>query len=174
MKTINLIRNLNRHVFTWLLVAPVSLFSADTQINWTEPETYSDVDDGNYFSENLYERFSEEITDHISDEADHYLPSDYQLNLNIRDVDLAGEHEFWLGATYADTRIMRDIYPPRLKFEYTLKNGEGETVKKGMAQVTDQMYLWNVGATAYRTDRFYYEKELISDWMRRNLDDIAS
>lgn len=151
----------------------VAVQAAEVTVNWVEPMTYSDMDRGVTYSQSLFERFSERMESHISDEADRYLPPSYSLSLTVMDVDLAGEEEFWRGVDYSDVRIIRDIYPPRMKFQYQVKNDQGEIIKEGMSQVTDLNYLWNVARSVHQTDPFFYEKELISDWMRKTLSPLA-
>ncbi len=88
----------------------------------------------------------------------------------MRDVDLAGEVEPWVGGP-SDVRIVRDIYPPRLKFHYEVTDEEGEELREGLAQLTDMNFLW--GANRIRSsERFYYEKELFEDWARKALSDL--
>lgn len=150
----------------------ISLSAAEVKIDWEDPETFSDMEENGYFSERLFERFSEEFEEFVKEEVDEYLPEDAMLSMSVKDVDLAGEFEFWRGPDFDDVRIIKDIYPPRLKFNYSVKDAGGELVKEGMAQITDMAYLWNISNPVRRSDEFYFECELIEDWLRRKLDDI--
>lgn len=154
-----------------LLLAAAPASAAEVEINWHEPDRFSDLEEDGYYDEDLFRRFSREIRQVVEREADDLLPPDATLRIRFRDVDLAGEYEFWRVETQ-DVRIMRDIYPPRLKFEYTVLDARGNQVASGMAQITDVTYLWNIERSIHTHDEFFYEKDLIERWMNRHLDDV--
>ncbi|MFO7725203.1 MAG: DUF3016 domain-containing protein [Oceanipulchritudo sp.] len=157
---------------TGLIAFGSPLAAAEVKIDWEDPETFSDVEEYGYYSETLFERFSNKFEEFVKEEAAEYLPEEAKLALTVKDVDLAGEFEFWRGPDFDDVRIIKEIYPPRLKFDYALTDADGEVVREGLAQITDTTYLWNVANPGRRSDEFYYERELIEDWLRRELDDL--
>ena len=68
---------------------------------------------------------------------------------------------------YRDIRIMRDIYPPRISLQYTLKDAS-RIVSEGDARLSDTGYLHNIGLKS-DSDPLRYEKRLIDDWVKRQL-----
>ena len=150
-----------------------SLPAAEVKLEWEDPKTFSDMEEDGFYSEKLFTRFSEKFEDFVKEEASEYLPEDALLSITVKDVELAGEYEFWRGSGFEDVRIMKDIYPPRLKFSYTVKDADGQLVKEGMAQITDMTYLWNVADPVRRSKAFYYELQLMEDWLRQELKDIS-
>ncbi|MCB1120176.1 MAG: DUF3016 domain-containing protein [Verrucomicrobiae bacterium] len=141
-------------------------------IQWNNPERYSDMEENLQYSRSLFRQFSNEMESFIQDKAHLYLPTDTTLELTFRDVDLAGEAEPWRRPSADEIRIIKDVYPPRLKFNYKVIDESGEILKEGMAQITDTTYLWNAAQPGTMRDKFYYEKELMADWLRKNLDNL--
>ncbi len=142
--------------------------AASVKINFDDPENFSDLEYEGYYSEDLLERFEKAVRDALKPEVSENLPKGDQLQVTFLDIDLAGEYEPWrINST--DVRIMRDIYPPRLKFEYRVRNADDEVVAQGTAQLTDLNYLWNVPQTLWNSDTFYHERELLEDWASRKL-----
>ncbi len=156
-----------------LLAVPV-LNAANVEINWDEPDRFSDVSDDWTFVQSDFEIFKESFTKYVQKLADRYMPPDADLTLTIRDVDLAGELEPWRKAPNNNIRIVREIYPPRIKFHYNISYaGDGRMVdESGMAQITDLTFLWSIERSIRGYDRFFYTKELIEDWFRRHVEDL--
>lgn len=79
-----------------------------------------------------------------------------------------------LGAARArDIRVMRDIYPPRITLQYTLKDADGRIVSEGDARLSDSGYLQGSGLLT-NSDPLRYEKRLIDDWVKRQLASQAT
>lgn len=168
-----------------IFIFPLILFAASTysvsaensdavEISWDNPESFSDLDENGYqFSQSLFERLKTEFESMIQDAASEYLPKGYQLTINFKDIDLAGEFEPWvIDAPYV--RYVRNIYPPRLKFQYEIVDDSGKNVKSGLAQITDLTYLWNLSAGFFDNDEFYHEKELLENWLNKTLKNLSS
>ena len=155
-----------------LLAGALTLGAVTVEVEYENPERYSDMEDNGFYSNRLFERFSENFTEFVKEKAGNYLPEDATLSMTVKDVDLAGEFELWRGPDFNDVRIIKEIYPPRLKFDYKVTGPDGKVVKEGKAQITDLTYLWNITNPIRRYETFYYEEELIEDWLRRELDDV--
>jgi len=89
------------------------------------------------------------------------------------DIKRAGDYEPWHGPRGSDIRIMRDIYPPRITLQYTLKDASGRIVDEGEAKLSDTGYLHNLGLKS-DSDPLRYEKRLIDDWVKRELSTRAT
>jgi len=148
--------------------------SPESSVSWDEPRSFSDMtNDFTSFDRQTFNLFSNEMEKEVQSLAKEYLSDDQSLEIEFVDVDLAGEPEPWQISTGMEaTRIVRDIYPPRLKFHYAVKDREGSIITEGMAQVTDLAYLSDSRAMTHSNDAFYYEKELLSDWAGKHLDDL--
>ena len=62
------------------------------------------------------------------------------------------------------TRIIRDIYRPRIEVRYVLRNTHGEVLKQAYEAVSDLNYLMTLDAASYRSDdTLRYEKAMLSE-----------
>jgi hypothetical protein len=93
--------------------------------------------------------------------------------VTLVDIKRAGDYEPWHGPRGRDIRIMRDIYPPRISLQYTLKDASGRIVSEGDARLSDTGYLHNLGLRS-DSDPLRYEKRLIDDWVKRQLASQAT
>ena len=95
-----------------------------------------------------------------------------RLELTIVDVDRAGEYEPWRGGTLQDTRIVREIYPPRMTLKFRHFDASGALVSEGERKLSDPAFL--LGTTPINnSDPLRYEKRMIDSWLRRELDTAA-
>ena len=88
--------------------------SGPVGVHWNDPATFTelrhsrnrwDAERGNWVSE---------LATYMRKRAEALLPNGERLELTITDVDRAGDYEPWHGMQHQDTRIVRDIYPPRM------------------------------------------------------------
>lgn len=130
-----------------------------SEVIWTEPEKYRDINSGNEPKTKYRERIFKEFEMHFAKMANE-LPEGHTLNINVTDVDLAGD----VNAGGIDRiRIVRDLYFPRLKFSYDLYDSHGEKIKAGGTNLKDMGFL--VGSNLhYRNKPLSYEKHMLDKW----------
>jgi Protein of unknown function (DUF3016) len=87
-------------------------------------------------------------------------------------IDLAGRIEWWRRYFY-DTRILRDIYPPRFKLNYRLMEA-GRILVERQETVVDPNYLANPGIYFSPSDPLRFEKAMLEDWFRRRFGEQRS
>lgn len=154
---------------TLFSMAPFAL-SETIDIQWQDPDNYSDL--GTDFNDDVtLEMFSDEMNPYIERLASDVLPKDATLQIVVTDVNLAGEFEPW--RINQDVRIVRSIYPPSMEFEYKLFNAQDEVIQSGEEKITDLDFDFNIGRRFQSSDQFFYEKELIAQWVRTELPDIV-
>ncbi len=141
--------------------------SVDVSIDFGSPSEYTDIETGALTSQKDKHYVLDLIRDEFLDNANRYLPSGYTLEVNIQDIDLAGEYEFFY-TRYDDTRIMRSVYPPRLKFSYLIRDDE-IIVEQGEESLIDLNYLWTATPLSQRNETAYYVKTLVADWLRSDI-----
>ena len=143
--------------------------SGPVSVHWNDPATFAEL----RFSQNRYdtERGSwlTDLAEYLRTRAEAQLPAGERLELNIVDVDLAGEYEPWHGLQSQDTRIVRDIYPPRMTLQVRHFDASGALVSEGERKISDPAFL--TGASPINnSDPLRFEKRMIDSWLRRELD----
>lgn len=151
------------------LAIPLNAAQAGVNIQWENKDNYRDLD--YYYGDNngLFNMFSKDMSAYLNKVAERYLPEGYTLNLTVLDVDLAGEFEPWHRVPYDEVRIIKDIYPPRMKFTYTLTDKDGKVLKEGEESLVDLDFQFNASRRMVIDDQFFYEKEMMADWIRTKL-----
>ena len=94
------------------------------------------------------------------------LPEGQRLQLQVLDVDLAGDLE---PVATRDLRIVRGRADwPRMTLKYTLKSGS-QTLKSGQSDLSDLGYTWGLATVAQRADPLHYEKRMVEDWFKQTI-----
>ena len=83
--------------------------------------------------------------------------------MKITDVDMAGE--FHPPGASRDTRIVKDMYPPRIELEFRLARADGTIEKEGSRKLRYSSFLW--GTSPNNSEAMRYEKSLLDDWLRK-------
>ena len=134
-------------------------------VTYQDPENFTDLKDGFYGTTKGMAAYQEEFAKNVQRSANRFLPEGQTMEITFTDVDMAGEFEPWRGSQASDVRIVKSIYPPRLKFNYVVKDAAGATIKEGSERLTDLSFQNNLGIN--RQDTFFYEQTLMSDWLRK-------
>lgn len=148
----------------WITLAVMALAPAaaraDVQVNFIEPEKFSDTKDNNGFRQ---PDVLKDIEAHLVAQAEKRLPG-RDVRFDVSDVDLAGEVEpfFWRGQWL---RVMRTVTSPSIELSYEVREG-GNVVQQGKTRLRDMNY--QDGFNAYSGgDSLRYEKRMIDRWMQR-------
>ncbi|MDP0501168.1 MAG: DUF3016 domain-containing protein [Verrucomicrobiota bacterium JB022] len=158
------------------LLAFTPLAQAQLTVNYLEPDEYRDI---------AYptDRDDQKALDAVARELNEKLGTLYEkrfsgenkpkLELTFKEIDLAGEYEWWR-VNLSDTRIVKDIYPPRLVIDYKLTDDNGNVLKEGTKKLTDLSFQMTASPRA-NTEQLYYEKRLLEDFFRYELskDSVA-
>ena len=143
------------------------------QVQWTDPAQFTEL----RYSRNRWDAqrgdWVEDLAEHLRKQASKQLPEGQKLEVTITDIKRAGDYEPWHGPRLDDVRIMRDIYPPRISLQFTLTDANGQIIDQGERKLSDTGYLLNSSLPS-NTDPLRYEKRMLSDWVRRELQSDRS
>ena len=135
-------------------------------VRWGDPAQFSEL----RYSHNRHEAergdWVQDLARYIRERAARQLPAGEQLDVEILDIERAGEYEFFFGGIARhDIRVLRDIHPPRMRVHVRRTDASGRVLVDAERKVSDLGYL--LGATPIGTDPLRYEKRMIDAWLRR-------
>lgn len=136
-------------------------------VDWTDPSKFSDLAYSNNRWEAQQGDWVTTLAEHLQEEATGRLPAGQTMSVTITDIQRAGRYEPWAGINYSHVRVMRDVYPPRMTLQVRITGADGQVVAEGERKLADMSYLHNAAPTD--TDNLRYEKRMIDDWLRREL-----
>ncbi len=136
-------------------------------VTFDHPEQYTDLKSGysDYDNSRGQSQFLPALKEHIEQVAARNLPAGGKLAVTFTDIDLAGAFEPWHGPQFNDIRVLKSIYVPRLKLEFTVTDAGGKVLNQGRRELTDLSYQWRV-TPAFRSDPLRYEKDILDAWVR--------
>lgn len=139
----------------------------NVHVEYINPEKFTDVGDSPFPSDASRASHLEQLRKYLARRASTRLTAGQKLTVFITDVDMAGNFES-VRVRSGSTRVIRDIYPPRINLHFLLKNDKNTdagAVKEGARQLRNSAFLTTL--QAYRSDPLRYEKELLDDWLDR-------
>lgn len=142
-------------------------------VKWEDPAKFTEIRQSTNRFEAERGDWVQQLARYLQTTAAKPLQPGQTLDVTLVDIKRGGDYEPWHGPRGRDIRIMRDIYPPRISLQYTLKDASGRIVSEGDARLSDTGYLHNLGLKS-DSDPLRYEKRLIDDWVKRQLASQAT
>jgi hypothetical protein len=150
-----------------LLSLPSISQEAPVQVQYLHAEDFADVGNHRFSDERLRAAYLEQLQVHLVRQAAALLGAGERLSVSITELDMAGEFESWRPPPSGDTRVVKDVYPPRIDLSFRLAAGDGKVVKEGERLLRDPAFLQR--ANRHPDDPLRYEKALIDRWLEQEL-----
>lgn len=97
-----------------LFMVPLATAAASVEVVFKDPEKFSDASlDSPGYERGADPYVMKELRSYIQKLGERYLPPGQQLQIEIRNIDLAGRYEPWRPDAY-EVRFMRDITWPSI------------------------------------------------------------
>lgn len=137
-------------------------------VEWADPTGFSDLRlSGNRWQARRGD-WVVDIAEHLRRSAERELPPGATLDVSIRDIHRAGRYEPWNGPQLDHVRVVKHTYPPRIDLDFVLRDAAGNVVAEGARELRDMGFMSRAGS-AFASDALRYEKQLLDDWLRRDL-----
>jgi len=137
-------------------------------VRWNDPATFAELRHSHDRQEAARGGWLDALARYLRTRAETRLAPGERLDLTIVDIDRAGEYEPWHGIELHDTRIVRDIYPPRMTVQFRHVGADGRVLAEGERKLSDPGFL--TGAMPIDgNDPLRFEKRMIDSWLRREL-----
>ncbi|MEO8364800.1 MAG: DUF3016 domain-containing protein [Pseudoxanthomonas sp.] len=153
--------------------APRSLpAEGPVSIDWTDPAQFSDI----RYSGNRWEaergNWVEQLAMYLQKNAVKKLPQGETLQVTFTDIKRAGSYEPWHGPNMNNTRVVRDIYPPRITLTFKRLDAQGQVIEQGERKLSDPGFL-SSSPRLSDSDPLRYEKGMLDDWLKREFKSAA-
>ncbi|WP_076412060.1 DUF3016 domain-containing protein [Shewanella sp. UCD-KL12] len=137
------------------------------KITWQDPKSFRDVKAASDIQSRYEQRTFESLTKSLDKEASKLLKPEQKLEMIVTDLDLAGDVRPTFGATMNDIRVIKDIYPPRITFSYSILEGD-KVIMVGDEKLTDMGFMHTTGRMNDKPLRF--EEKLLADWLKKTVE----
>jgi hypothetical protein len=149
-----------------LALMPLS-HAATLEVTWGDPAKFRDIRASDDNQVKYQERVMKELEAQFQKEAVK-LPADQKLKIDIKDLNLAGELEYFHEGFPFGLRVVRNVDFPSMKLSYELRDGKGQVLKSGDS---DFNYMeFNSGIQVLQGQApLHYELDMITKWYQRTL-----
>lgn len=134
-------------------------------VAWQDPAGFSEPDFGALPADRG--TWIRVLAEHLRVQAERRLPAGHRLEVELLDVDRAGEYEHGRDVSSHDLRVVRDHYPPRIRLRFRHLDGGGAVLNQGERRLVDVTFLQRTATLD--SDPLRFEKRLLDDWLRREL-----
>lgn len=141
-------------------------YDGNVAIVWQDPAKYSDIEATVGLQSKFEKYLFSELTDELGQMANQSLAKDQQLDLLVTNVDLAGDVQPTFGGAADDVRIVTDLYPPKISFDYVLRQN-GKVIKSGTEKLDNMSFLF--GIQPITSQPFPYERDLLTKWFKQTI-----
>lgn len=133
-------------------------------VRWSDPAQFSEIRLSGNRREAARGDWVRQLALYVRKRAATELSPGQHLEVTFEDIKRAGMFE--PGRVHLNsTRIVREIYPPRIQLSFKLTDTGGNAASQGERKLTDLSFMQN--ASTLDSDPLRYEKRLIDDWVRR-------
>lgn len=139
-----------------------------TYVDW---QKFSDIKDRFDWTEPGEQAILKALEASLQRDARYYVPDGDHLTLVFTDIHLAGDFEPERGPQWDDIRIVKDIFPPRFDFTYSVTDPSGKVIKSGKENLVDINFQLHVSIDT--GDPLHYEKDTLSSWMQRAMQGLS-
>lgn len=142
--------------------------ASNLTLNFHEPEKFTDIRPANESRARFRERTLAGFERMFAEFAAE-LPEGYKWQVTITDIDLAGDVNPMYSRNGQDIRVVKDLYSPRVQFNYELRDVYGERVASGEENIRDMGFLQSPRMAGPRHQELRYEYTMLKRWFEREL-----
>lgn len=136
-------------------------------ITFDHPENFTDFKDGPIGTDRGREDYEYTLRRSIREDVSRLLKPGQKLSIVFTDIDLAGDFIPPVSVRN-DIRVIKRIYPPRMKLHFTLTDAAGNVLKEGDRELRDLTFMDSISA-ADRQGDLAYDRVMLRNWLRQEL-----
>lgn len=138
--------------------------SDQVSVTWTDPAQFTEAKYGPQLHRTYPGGWLTEFQKTLVKRAGAVLKPGQHLDVEITNVNLAGQVEPFHGSRATDVRVVKSIYPPEINLSFTLTGADGQVLDTGERKLRDAGFLDRSSANS--NDPYRFEKRLLEDWVR--------
>lgn len=142
--------------------------ASNLTLNFHEPEKFTDIRPANESRARFRERTLAGF-ERIFEEFAAELPEGYQWHVTVTDIDLAGDVNPMYRRNGQEIRVVKELYSPRVEFNYELRDAYNELVASGEENLRDMGFMQSPRMAGPRHQELRYEYTMLKRWFDRNL-----
>lgn len=159
---------LHTAVLALVLAVPATAMAGEAKMSLLNPDKFTDIDPGNGTDKSFRKGLERAFTAELAKSA-KTLPADQTLEVTFTDIDLAGEVDPVEVQGGYRMRLVKDIYFPRLEFDYRVLDASGAVVSEQKGVVLKDMSYLSGPRGSTTSASFYYETRMLRDWFNKTL-----
>lgn len=136
------------------------------KVTWLNPEKFSDIRPASG-TRKVYQERVMKAFDKMLGELAEKLPAGYSMEINVKDLDLAGDVNPMYRLDNTDIRVIKEIYFPRMKFDYVLFDQNKQPIQQESDVKIKDMGFMTSSHIGYQSREFAYEREMLKKWFNK-------
>lgn len=149
------------------LAATTAAAAGTVSVRYDHPENFTETREVRAFAPMRADSgYLDTLKRYIERQAARELAPGQTLDIVVTDIDRAGSYLPSMGALNP-VRIVRDVYPPRLKMHFRLLDSQGRVIREGERKLTDLGFMYDSPGGLSNTDPLRYEKRMVDRWLAR-------
>ena len=147
------------------IIKPETVSATDglATVTLIKPRDFSDIKTGNSGTQSNFEQsVAKKLAEAL---ADHFKDKDVTIDITFTDIDLAGETRF----NTHEIRVLKDIYIPRMSFEYVIKDKAGDVILADTVDIKDMGYLSRSLFGRKANDLIGYDTRMLIEYFEKIL-----
>lgn len=150
-----------------LLIAG-AVTAGEVKVEYIDYKKFTDMKPANE-ARGSYEKRTMASFDKIFAELAQQLPDGYHWNVQVTDIDLAGDVNHMFTQSGQQIRVIKDLFIPRINFSYTLLDQNKRVVlEEKDLKLKDMGFMTR--SSSSRSDRaFEYEKIMLERWFKDHM-----
>lgn len=157
-----------RHIFaagvaSLLALSATQAPAATVELEWGDPAKFRDIRAASEGQVRFQEQVMSQLEEIFRKKGTASLEEGQTLHISVKDVDLAGEIEYFHPNYPQGLRIVRNVDSPAFVLSYELRDADGSVLKSGEDRIRDLGFNYKTLNMLDRTP-LRHEKELINQW----------
>ncbi|WNC73094.1 DUF3016 domain-containing protein [Thalassotalea psychrophila] len=149
-------------------VEPKTVSATDglATVRLVNPHDFTDIETGNF---GIQSDFEQSVANKLAEAlADHFKETDGTIDITFTNIDLAGETRF----NTQEIRVLKDLYIPRMSFEYVFKDVAGNVMLADTVDIKDMGYLSKRLTGREANDSIGYDTRMLIEYFEEVLKKV--